>query len=406
MPGRPIGVDVLAEQAFVIARALFALDPDQGERDFSYRETGGVGDGPGPAEGKYIFRRGPQGEGYIYVRPGGMGGAYLTELPPGVPPEDVIRDESDAPNGTPLQDRLRAILDTLSGSADPQAADLSIAVSRILDACRSEHEEEWFNKIKAHGWTAVLSMPAESPEAVVGRAEEFLTGVSKLAWDMRAQPVAGAKMTAGLMIFEKLPLARAAAAQTTDERARVLHCSVGYIAAPSDVPLPVVSAGLCQRTIREGGEDIVRAIADEFKEYGDCRIEDGLDGGIAGFYPPLFEAIGHEVAARIMCSAAAELTSDPDELRRWRKPGVNAEERCIRIANSLTVAVLNLDGTHLGEDRALIREIRRQDGDIAALVRARELVENLLYYPREALPILLGTEDDDLRRRAQRPQPR
>jgi hypothetical protein len=356
--------------------------------------------------GKYVRRPGLAGytyAGYTYVGEDGLGGAYFSELPAHVDPGDVVEDDLDL-RATPLQDRLAAIESELRDSGDSPAAALADAVRRILNACDPQHRLHVLRQVKKRALETRLAVLDGGREAAPDQGGRFLEELGESATRMRAQPTADARMTGSLFIMRDLGQALAAAAgPDPGEQVAALAETIAYIAAPgSDAGLEAMAEGLCRRAVKTGHADVVRRVAEELKTHGDGLITNALDGGLDGFYPPLFEAASYEMAACMMARAAAESVEDPAASRRWSKLAVNAEERFVRIGMSLSVAVWNLDGTYLGEDRAIIRGIREREGDQAANDEARDRVENQLFYPREATPILLGTEDDALRAKALR----
>jgi hypothetical protein len=87
--------------------------------------------------------------------------------------------------------------------------------------------------------------------------------------------------------------------------------------------------------------------------------------------------------------AGAAAISDPDEKRRWARLAVNAEERAVRVATSLAFALTNLDGSWLRFHQSWLRDVRGKEGNEAARLKATDLIENQLFYPKSLLPVLL-----------------
>jgi hypothetical protein len=385
-----VDVDAYASEVFTIARALFALSPWFVERAMAYDlASAAEPERLGDLRGKYLKR----GDFYIHIKENGDGQA-MWELPDGVSAEDVIEDRLDVTAAKPLQDRLEAIERALPSAQDPRAQALADAIARILGACGAENPEKVFGEVKRRGHGSVLDRALAQPGTdVAEEARRFLEELGDLVTALRGQPVGDGGTIGPLLLMRDLGLALASRWERgSSQEAHALVEVVAYVAAPSPVPIRGVAEGLCARAIRGGDEQIVRAVAEDLKAKGDDLIERALAGDAASFYPPLYEAIGYEIAAFFAANAAAAAVEDPKSRSRWTKFATTAEESAVRIATSLNLAVHNLDGSRAARHVLMIRAIREQQGDHAARVAATDLSAIQWFYPRSDIPILLGDE--------------
>jgi len=134
---------VIVNEVFLTACCLFVLDSRFGELQMSYRladhaDPQRLGD----VAGKYVKRA----TGFVHVRENGTAQA-LDELPDGVSSDEVVVDDLDVSNATPLQDRLRVIARRLSAKNDARAEDLTKAIYASLEACRPDNGERWLEQI-------------------------------------------------------------------------------------------------------------------------------------------------------------------------------------------------------------------------------------------------------------------
>jgi hypothetical protein len=141
--------------------------------------------------------------------------------------------------------------------------------------------------------------------------------------------------------------------------------------------------------VRVGDADTVRAAAEDLKAQGDAMIARALDGDALTYYASLYPSAAYELAVMYMGQSAAE-ASDGKERTRFAKLAVNAEERAVRVSTALHFALVNLDGTWIPQHRRQIRQVRENEGEDAARLKASDLIENQLFYPRSFLPILLN----------------
>lgn len=376
------------------ACCLFVMDARSGEMRMSYRladtaDPGRLGD----VTGKYVKR----GTGYLHMRENGEARA-LDELPEGVSSNDVVVDGLDVSSATPLQDRLRAIAGSLRIGAmqDAKAEALAEAVDACLEACRPDNGERWLEQIRQWARSEVLDAdgPGDATD-MTERAHRFLDHVGQLAQDLQGGPLGDGKTIGGVLAIRALMLACAAGAQNLDDEADALIESLLYITAPSPASIEHVAMGLCARMVRQGEGDAVREAAEGLKAEGDALIVRALDGDLLTFYASLYPAAAYELAVVYVGRAAAEASGDPGEQRRWGKLAVNAEERAVRVSVSLGFAVMNLDGSWLARHLLWLQEMREEEGDDAARLEAHNLIENLLFYPRALMPILLSAPPPD-----------
>jgi hypothetical protein len=370
-----------AQEAFTIGRALFAVRPSGAEAwETTRRAEARILESGLEVRGKYqrVLR------GYVYVGPG-YEGRYWRDLPAGTSPDDVIELGSGA-GERPLAGRLSALGARLKAAAStPRERALVDAIAQMCAATEPHAPEAIFAGVKRRGMAVVLAAPDEA------KLKEVFEALGGLALELQARPAGDGLVVASLLLAKELPLAAAARAGEGPARKVELARSLGYLCAPSPAPIEAVVHGLVCRLIRGGDAKVVRAVAEELKGRGD----DHLDGALASppddsFYVSLYRAAAYELAAWIAGTAGAEAEADPAAQRRWASFALNAEERVVRVGVSLLTAVDNLDGSVLGHYRAEMRAIRAAKGEAAAALRAEDLVENQLLYPRSALPMLLG----------------
>jgi hypothetical protein len=379
----------VANEVFVTAASLFVLDARLGEMQMSYRladhaDPKRLGD----VTGKYVKRA----IGYIQVHDNG-GARALDELPEGVSSDDVVVDELDVSSATPLQDRLRAIAHSLRIGAkqDADAEALAEAIDASLEACRPDNAERWLEQIGQ--WARSEVFEGDGPgdaKDMTARARALLDRLGQLAQDLQGGPLGDGETIGGVLAIRALMLAGAAQAENPDDEADALIEPLLYVTAPGPTRIEHIAQGLCARMIRNGNKRAVRAAAEGLKAEGDALIARALDDNLLTFYASLYPAAAYELAAVCLGQAAAEASGDPDDQRRWRRLAANAEERAVRVATSLGLAVENLDGAWIARHQMQLRQVRAKDGDDAARLEAQDLILNQLFYPKALMPILLS----------------
>jgi hypothetical protein len=379
----------VANEALMTACCLFVLDSRFGEMQMSYRVADHADPGRlGDVAGKYV-KRAP---GYVRIGEDGTASA-LGELPDGVASEDVVVDELDVSSATPLGDRLRAIAHSLRTGAeqDAGAEALADAIEASLEASRPGDAERRSAQIRQRAQSEVFDAdgPGDASD-MAERARRFLDYLGELAHELQDGPLGDGNTIGGVLAIRALLLARAARAQNPEDEADALIESLLYVTAPGAARIEQVAMGLCSRMVRHGEGDIVREAAESVKAEGDALIDRALDGDLLTFHASLYPAAAYELAAVHMGRAAAEASGDAGERKRWARLAVNAEERAVRVATSLGLAVMNLDGAWIARHQLALRRTRQEEGDDAAKLEAQDLIVNQLFYPRAMMPILLS----------------
>jgi hypothetical protein len=380
-----LDVEEAARKAFTLGRAIFAAKAIAAEEGMAGRTAAFAQAAAGTdVRGKYQKYL----NGYIFVSPGFDGRFYRT-LPEGTPPENVLTLEVKH-GQTPLRDQLVNLGKAVQEQATTaRSRDLADAIMRMCEATEAEHSQRIFFKIKQRGGQLLLE-----GNVTEVKFREFLVSLTDLADELRAAPAAEGFVIASLLIMHDLALALAAQFSDDSElRIRSLAHCVGFLIAPSPVSIDIVAHAYATGRIRNGDEAIVREVAEDLKGRGDDLIETALNAPLDdSFYTLLYQAAAYEIGAWILGNAGAETNPDPTVHKRWKKFAMNAEERLVRIQLSLLNAVANLDGGVGGEQRQRVRIERQTKGEEAATKLAEEFVDNFLYYPRAALPILLDMQ--------------
>jgi hypothetical protein len=401
-PTAPRDLERLAvvNEVFLTACRLFVLDSRSGEMQESYRRADYADPRRlGDVTGKYVKRA----VGYVRVFENGQGDSF-GELPEGVSPDDVVVDELDVSSATPLQDRLRGIARSLRIGPwqDAKAEELAEAIDASLEACCPDNGERCLEQISQ--WAQSDVFDADGPgdmRDMTERVRRLLDHLGQFAQNLQEGLLGDGKTIGGILAIRALMLARAARAQNLnrpaarsplapDNEADALIESLLYVTAPGSARTEHVATGLCARMVRQGDGPAAREAAEGLKAEGDALIARALDGDLLTFYASLYPAAAYELAVAHLGQAAAEASVDPDDKRRWEKLAVNAEERAVRVSSSLGFAVLNLDGTWIARHQLLLRQVREAKGEDAARLKARDLIENQLFYPKALMPILLS----------------
>jgi len=379
------------QEVFLTAGCLRVFDRPAGELREAYR----VADAEDPHRlskliGKYVKR----GNGYVRVLGNGEGGAFA-ELPDGVTPGEVV-DDLDFSEATPLQDRLRELSRTLREAApeDSGIEQLAGAVQAILEACRPENEQERFDQVREWANTEVLG--ADGPgdvQDMIDRAYQFFERVGIYAKELQRGFSADGSTIAAMLAIRAIVLARAELADDREYEMDALIESILYLAPGSSERIEPIATGLAARMVRLGYQEAVRQGAESLKAEGDGLIVKALNGESLTYYQALYPAAAYELGAVRVGQAAASATQDPDERRRWAKLAVNAEERAVRVSTALGFALQNLDGSGIAHHVLWLRRVREEKGDDVARLKALDLVENQLFYPRALLPVLLNEAD-------------
>jgi hypothetical protein len=380
-----LDVELAAREAFTLGRALFAIQPVAAEDIMLGREAAlAQAAAKTDVRGKYQRCL----HGYIFVSPT-FDGRFYRELPEGTSHEDVIALEVQH-GQTPLLDRLMNLgMVVREQATTDRGCHLVEAIERMVRATDAEHSQQIFFGIKQRGGQLILN--GDLTEA---KYQEFLESLTELAEGLRAAPAADGFTIASLLIMRNLGIAMAAkSADNPQMRVSLLAHAVGFLVAPSPSPIKAVAHGYAAGRIINGDGVVVREVAEELKSQGDDLIKSARNVPLDdSFFVLLYQAAAYETAAWLLSNAGAEVDPDPVKCKHWRKMAMNAEERMVRIQVSLVNAVANLDGTAGGEHRHLVRIERQTKGDAAAKKLAEEFVDNLLYYPRAGLPILLDLQ--------------
>jgi len=342
----------------------------------------------GDVSGKYVKR----GTGYLQILENGAA-RQLNELPEGVSSSDVVVDELDVSTGTPLQDRLRAIRRSLP--IGPGQATAAIALAEVIDAsleaCRPDNGERLLEGIQQSARSEVFDADGTGDARdMTERAHRFLDRLGQLAQDLQGGPLGDGKTVGGVLAIRALMLVAAAQAQNPDDETDALIESLLYITAFGPARIEDVAMGLCARMIRHGDVVTVREAAEGLKAEGDALIRRALDGDLVSFYASLYPSAAYELAVVHIGQAAAGASGDPDEQIRFGRLAVNAEERAVRVTTSLGFAIIGLDGTWIARHQLWLGQVRAEEGYDAARLKARDLIENQLFYPTALMPILVS----------------
>ncbi len=385
--GAGIDINTTANEVFTVARCLLALDPELAENRYAYLLARQAN--PGLAAqfvGRYVKRD----VGYIHLKDGGLEAEFLTELPDVIAPQDVLEDPFDVTGLTPLQDHLRRLGAALRDAPDvARSAELAMEVERILEACTPARSQEWFAEVKRRAAEVVFDPQLGGGE--VAAAEQFISELEKLTEWLRDQPAASGRLLGAVLALVALTRASATRVEAdSPAQAAALAEALTYVASSGPIPPYEVAERFSMRLVHDGRGAAVHAAAEQLKSRGDDLIETALNAELNGFYPPLYAAGSYETAAWLIAVGAAEAEEDAEVRRRWGKLAANAEERMIRISDSLEFGVRNLYGDGDRFDRERVIGIRAAEGDAAARLFAINRIANQLIYPRCALPVLLG----------------
>jgi hypothetical protein len=211
----------IAYEVSLTAHSLFVMDSRYGEMQMAYL----LADNANPARlgdltGKYVQRA----TGSAHMRENGDA-RWLDELPADVSPDDVVVDDLDVSNATPLQDRLREIARMLR-SDDEREADLDAlaeAIDTILEACRPGNGERLSAQISQ--WVQSEVFDADGPgdaNDIIKRANRFLDRLGQLAQELQDASTGDGRTIGGILAVRTLILARAAAANDPDQKADAL----------------------------------------------------------------------------------------------------------------------------------------------------------------------------------------
>lgn len=375
-------------EVFLVAACLRVFDRSSGELRTAHR-IADVEDS-GRLEkliGKYVKR----GNGYIRVLENGEGSAFR-ELPEGVTSDEVVVDV-DLSDATPLQDRLREMGRTLREVTPPDARleELADTVGAILETCGSDNEQSRYDQIREWANTEVLSGDGLGDlQDMIDRGYRFFERVETYAKDLQGQFRADGSTIGAMLAIRAIVLARAELAEDRDYEMDALIESIVYLAADDSVPIEDVAWGLAARMVRRGQGEAVRRGAESLGAEGRALIVEALDGDSLTYYQSLYPSAAYDLGVMRVGQAAASATEDPGERKRFARLAVNAEERAVRVSTALGFGLRNLDGSETVRNVVWLRSVRQEEGEDEARFKAVNLIENLLFYPRALLPLLIS----------------
>jgi hypothetical protein len=378
-------------EVFLVAACLRAFDCSSGELRTAHRIADlEDSDRLKKLIGKYVKR----GNGYVRVLEHGEGSAFR-ELPEGVTADEVV-DDVDLSEATPLQDRLQKIDRTLREATPPDIRldELADAVEAILETCGPGNEQGCYDQIREWANTEVLSGDGPGdPQDMIDRGHRFFDRVETYAKDLQSQFHADGSTIGAMLAIRALVLARAELAEDSDDEMDALIESIIYLAADGSAPIGDVAWGLAARMVRRGQGEAVRRGAESLGAEGRALVVAALDGDSLTYYHSLYPSAAYNLGVMRVGQAAASATEDLTERKRFARLAVNAEERAVRVSTALGFALQNLDGSGLAHHVLWLRRVREEDGEDAARFKAVDLIENLLFYPRALLPVLMSEAD-------------
>jgi hypothetical protein len=407
---------VLAQEAYLTAWRTFALDQRQSDKEAAF--TAAVAAEPGllaSYSGKYV----EYATGYIHFKANGNG-EWLNQLPPDVPPDQVVPNDLDVEGQTPLGDRLAAVAQTLHSYAqrDANFADLSGAVDRMLKAYRRpDNAEHCLAQLQEWIQTEVFGANASNDAAdVIERANRVLDHLGQYAENLHRTVTADGWTVGALLAIRAMILAAARQSEDVRYQAYVFETCLQYVMVIGRGLAGDAAERLSDRMIRQGYKDAVRSAAEELVSEGNALIDDALDSEPIIYYSKLYPAAAYELAGVLIGKGAAAApfagpdlgmmivtgqqprAAEPineDDRERWAGLSANAEERAVRIAAVLKVALRSLDdgGAFSAFHREMVKRERAEKGEGAARLMADDLIENHFLYPRTYLATLLGESE-------------
>jgi hypothetical protein len=387
------------------ARALVAHDPEflmnhltlLSQEELMRRE--GIS-----LRGKWIRRQRDDGHvGYTWLSRDGQAGLYARELPSGTDVHEVMELPATPPllDGRDELTRLLELLDSLA--PPPPVADLAAQAHQIATHALCASTPGYSAKV----WATICGRLGQT--RLQKEREAYAVMESSQAITERARNLCGAD--AVLLGAGRIALALAEgfdrlAIDPTQLPSTTLLQHLGAPGAATWLDDPEQAAEwLAKQTIRHGGRDVVRALADQTRDAGDELLEQALDVGTTGpliweqFYWTLYEALpSYWVARKLFQSLAKVIPApsgslpSPDAMNDATTEATCAEERLVRVSHSIVNGYMNIDGLTISNHQQKVARARATQGDRAANAVAIDLIENWLFYPRAAEPLLLGDQ--------------
>jgi hypothetical protein len=326
-------------------------------------------------------------------------GRWQPELPDVVRPEDVVELPDADPVRAPAQDYLRRAAGEMRRlSTTWPAGDYAEKLEASLKACSPDFDgsilrslPQTLNQLAWPGWPPDAS-PLVSSEYVAAVRSALNTG-AEVAAQMRSGLIADGMLTAALVAICDLGQASAerSAVQPSRRAFELWQLVRAIIAVPTLGP-EIMVAAVARQLVLSGQHWLVRERVEAYDSFARLGIERALNArGILTFHTELFEAIVPQLVVLLIARQVQHDVDRVDDQHYWQARSENAEERCIRIAESFRVAFLNLHwAPEFAVHRQHVRRIRETSGDSAARLVARNYIESYLYYPRHMHELLMS----------------
>jgi hypothetical protein len=291
-------------------------------------------------------------------------------------------------------------------------------VDRMLKAYhRPDNGEHCLAQLQEWIQTEVFGANASNDAAdVIERANRVLDHLGEYAENLQGTVTADGCTVGALLAIRAMILAAARQSEDVRYQAYVLETCLQYVMITGRARAQDAAQRLSDRMIRQGYEVAVRSAADELVSKGNALIDEALDSEPITYYSELYPAAAYELAGVVIATGAAAAPFagpdlgmmivtgqqpraaepvDEDNRERWAGLSANAEERAVRIAAVLKVALHNLDngGAFIAFHREMVKRTRAEQGERAARLMAKDLIYNHLLYPRTYLATLLGESE-------------
>lgn len=367
--------------------------------------------------GRWTRQRGE--DGYLFFSAEGHG-RFSPGLPHGVRPQDVVEVDLDIdPRATPGRDQLAGFVANIElaiGSGWQTSASTTLAgARRVLDTDETSRiYGEWLasfcgGALETVGLEGVDELHADEVERRAFLCRDLL-GALAFDAERRFQVYeVDALIVAHVLIVRDVCLARAVTADSP----------VGASAALLQATLFVLAKGLTgsadgrekatgmameavTRILREGRENALTAAIESVQSEGDVLMNQALtltDATNEPFVALLYASVPYLRAwhqlGRYLVALCEEFPAvgTPKFRREVSQARRVAEEKVIRVQDSLIENARDLFGETLGRDRDRVMGIRANEGAYAAELAAIELTVGWLRYPRGAEPYLCGQSD-------------
>jgi hypothetical protein len=328
-------------------------------------------------------------DGFIYVGPSGRSGRFSRELPPDVAAADVIK-MPDVTVAVPGRQRTCAILEVLSTERDiPASLWDYVATSRLLAANALETTTPGKREQTYQAWRASLVESYMGGVGVIDSEPELTRLGGLLSVAVRAMvdayqslQVDSVVVRNAIMLWE---LYRAIIDLGNVDPSGKYQSPADHIAGTGLGPVGSADGeavlDALRVTWRDGlGQAIVMA-ADRCRDRADELIEAALDGGGAlEFLVALHGAVPEALASSRLFVVLSEL--DGRQTERWSRNATAAEEKHVRLLNAIARSIRLREEPEISTDRAMLEEIRAEQGEAAVEDAVSQLIELEYFYPR------------------------